>query len=357
MTQSPPNALHYAGFTVQKASTYETPVVFIKFASFKGNAEIETADDKGHTGTRSLLIGEDRTKATAAPEIEDKFRPGLGFEDYFYHLLGSYTKTTSGLKTVTFVISPSADTELPLVSIIHGFNFGTDKARGFANSIANEMELKMSASEAPTVNMKYSSDFPTFNVVEPILTFPDPLTAPASFKAGQLSAFMTSGGTEINELTDDVGCLTEASVTISNNIELSVCAGSKLGATDKDIGELTLEGSMTVKYNDKTKGLEAEWATGSSSGTGVTYTTLSKALRFKYVGDKIETIVGEPATDTFYTFILDIARIDITSVKPSEDGDGSKTIEIAFKGSASLAGTNLVQATIISTLTDMHKTP
>ena len=82
-----------------------------------------------------------------------------------------------------------------------------------------------------------------------------------------------------------------------------------------------------------------------------------KALRFKYVGDLIETVTGTPNVDYYYTFQLDIPKVDITSVKPSEDGDGSKTIEIEFKGSASLAGTGLVEAVITSTLTDMHKTP
>lgn len=350
MAVSPPNALHYAGFTVKEShDPFPTPSVFIKFSEFESNKEIETEEDKGHTGTRSLLLGENRVKAKAAPKITDLCRPEQGLEDYFYHILGSYTKTTYGTKVKKYEITPNPNSILPNVAILHGFNYGTENAYGYKNALANEMEISMSSTEAPKIDISYVSDFPEYNITEPTIQFLDPTIAPQPFKAGQFKTFI--GATTINETTDNAGCVTEASVRINNNIEESVCSGDTFGKISKEIGELAIEGSMKMKYSDKASELEKIWATGSTSGTGVTDASLFRALRFKYEGALIESVSG---TDYKYTMQIDIPKADITSVKPSESGDGTKEYEIEFKASASLVESNVIKATIISQLDDMH---
>jgi len=354
MTQSPPNSLHYAGFANQKTDALEDPLCFVKYNNFGGNMEIETETDQGHTGTRSLNLGEDRTKASASPEIEDKLRPEEGLEDYWYHILGDFTLDTIGTKVKKYTFTPDADGVLPAVSILHGFNYDTEKARGFANALANEMNIKMSASEAPSVSMKYISDFPKYEVTEPTITFL--ASPPQSFKAGQLEAFM-GATTGIVEGTDSMGCLTEAELTISNNIESSVCAGNDLGEVDKDVGELTLEGSFSVKYNNAVAKLEQQWATGASDGTTVTYDSLFKALRFRYTGALIENVGTSPVVPYYYMMQIDTPKVDITSVKNSEGGEGSKAVEVEFKAISSLSDDDIVTAIVQSQLAGLHTTP
>lgn len=353
MGNSPPNSLHYAGFVAQKGDVLENPLCFIKFSNFGGNAEIETETDQGHTGTRSLNLGEDRVSASASPELEDKMRPEEGLEDYFYHLLGKFEKSLVGTKVQQYVFTPHPDTILPKVSIVHGFNVTGEKARGFANALANEMTIKMSASEAPNISVKYVSDFPDFEVTQPTLAFI--AKPPRSFKAGQLEAFMGTPDALVEE-TGAMGCLTEASLTINNNIETSVCAGNDLGQVDKDIGELTLEGSFSVKYNDVVAKLEQEWATGSKTGAKISYASLFKALRFRYTGDLIESIEGTTVVDHNYMLQLDLPQVNITNVKSSEAGEGAKNVEVEFKALASLTGTDIITATIKSQLDGLHIT-
>ncbi|MCE7699940.1 MAG: hypothetical protein K8E24_014325 [Methanobacterium paludis] len=355
MVQSPPNALHYGGLVAQKGDGFEPPLCFIQFSSFSGNAEITTETDKGHTGTRSLNLGEDRTEAKGAPELEDKLRLEMGLEDMWYHVLGKYVKATKGTKVQEYTITPDGSGNLPLVSILHGFNYEGGLVRGFANSICNELEIKMNAKDAPTVNAKYISDFPIYDVPEPTIIFP--ASHPQSLKAGQLSVYMGEPGA-LNEVTDKIVGLTESTVTVSNNTETSASAGNDLGEEDKDVGELTVEGSMTIKYNANVANLEKEWATGKKVGTDlkVTYDSLFKSLRFKYQGQLIESVTGTPATDYFYSQIINLDKVDIKSVKPTESGDGNKTIAIDFSASASTTGANVIEVTIDSTLTDMHIT-
>ncbi len=140
--------------------------------------------------------------------------------------------------------------------------------------------------------------------------------------------------------------MTEASLTISNNIETSICAGNQLGSVDKDIGELTIEGAMTLKYRDEVE-LEREWATGAKTGTAITYESLMKQLKFVYKSDKIETVTGTPDEDLFYQLGIHLPKVDLKSVKESEGGDGSKTIEIEFSAVAPATG-NIIDVEIIT---------
>lgn len=348
-TQSPPNSLHYSAIAKQAENTFVPAALFIRFTEFSGNAEIETETDTGHTGTKSLKLGEDRTQASAAPEINDRLRPKQGMEDFFYHILGGLTITVAkegATKAKKWTIIPT-DGDLPVVSITHGFNYSAIAARGFPNAIANELELSMSSTESPTIRIGYLSDFPTYGVVEPLLSFVS--DAPQSFKPGHLSVYMA--GTDVGNLNDThkIGCMTEASLTISNNIETSICAGNELGTVDKDIGELTIEGSMTLKYRDEVE-LEREWATGTKVGTKVTYASLMKQLKFLYKSDKIETVTGTPNEDFFYQLGIHLKKVDIKSAKESEGGDGSKTIEIEFSAVAPDTG-NIIDVEIITEAT------
>jgi len=348
-----PNSLHFMGFATQKGTSYEVPLCFVKYETFSGNVEIETEEDKGHTGSRSLLLGEDRVKATSAPEFEDKLRYEEGLEDFYHHVLGNYEVQSFGTKTKRYIFTPNPDGVLPLVSIFHGYNVSGLTGRGFANAIANELTLTMNAENAPKISVKYLADFPKYDVDMPTLSFlADP---PQSVKAGQLKAYMGDVGT-LNEQNDLITCLKEASITINNNAENTVCAGLPLGQSNKDVGELTVEGNVKLDYNTANKTLEQLWATGANDGEIITYDSLFKAFRFKYVGNLIETVTGTPNTDYFYTNQIDLPKVDIKSVKPTEGGDGNKEIDIEFKAVTPSSG-DIIEIMVQSQLSGLHITP
>lgn len=346
MMPTPPNSLHYAGLTAQCSQNYCTPTVFIKFSEFESGIEMETEEDRGHTGTRSLYLGEDRTKGFAAPSFTDRLRPEQGLEDFMYHILGTYQKESYGTKTQEYIFTPT-DNDLPKVSITHGFNYSTIGARGFPNAIADELEVTMDAEKPPEVKIKYISDFPEYGKTEPTLTFPS--NAPPSFKSSQLSAYMGEVG-GVNEETDKIPCMTEGNIKISNNIDTSICAGTTIGSVVKDIKELTVEGSFKMRYT----GTEYErlWATGSLTGTTMSPNNLTRSLRFKYEGGLIESVSG---TDYKYTLQFDIPKANLKFTE-SESGDDAKTVEAEFKGATHLTDP-IVTITCISQLSDLHITP
>jgi len=120
--------------------------------------------------------------------------------------------------------------------------------------------------------------------------------------------------------------------------------GTAFGGVAKDMGDMVVEGSFTVKYQGDD--YQREWATGSLSGTSVLAEGVQKALRFKYLGPQIESTY-------YYYSLVDVLKAEITNVTPSEGGDGPKTFEVEFQGMLNDSGVK-VSGEIMSKLTALY---
>lgn len=321
MVQYKSNTFHYAGIGKESVDgTAVAPTSMLKYQDFTGNAQIETESDEGHVGARGKGSVISRLKAYAEPEIVDRIRWDGGIEEIIHAFCGDVTTTAEGTTGKKHVFS-LVDT-LPTYTITHGYNVGSETARTFAGAVGNSLEFNFSAEESPTVTAGFLSDFPKFGAVEPSLTYST--TPPA--KPGQLTVY---SGTPNTVAATEIPGYTEGSVSLSNNFEASMVAGMDYGTIAKDMGDLTVEGSYTVKYTADDQRL---WATGSSAGTVVSPENYARSLRWAYLGPEYES--GKN-----YSFILDVPNAEITEVTPSEGGDGSKTFEYSFEGQ--LSSTNV----------------
>jgi len=316
MAQYPSNSFHYAG--VGKQSTEATgvaPTAMIKYQEFTGNAQIEVESDEGHIGARGKGTVNSRTKAFAEPEFKDRLRWDGGIEDIIFAFCGGVSSVQVGATTAYTHTFSWADT-LPFYSITHGYNVGSEEAKRFEGAVANNLEFAFPTEESPNLTIGYVSDFPSFDITEPTLTYTT--TQPA--KTGELTFKMGDvGGALGSALSNYV----EGSLKLSNNIEATVDAGNPFGSVNKDMGDLTCEGSFTLKYTQDEQRL---WATGSVSGAAVSSANRSQALQWKYTG------AADAGTGTKYSFQADVYNAEITDVKPTEGGDGAKSFEFTFTG-------------------------
>ena len=316
MVQYPSNSFHYAGIGKQTVEgTGVAPTAMIKYQEFTGNAQIESESDEGHIGARGKGTVNSRTKAFAEPEFKDRIRWDAGIENILHAFCGGVASVQNGATTAYTHTYSWADT-LPFYSITHGYNVGSETAKRFTGAVANNLEFAFPTEESPTVNVGWVSNFPTFGVTEPTLTYST--TQPA--KTGELTFKMGSvGGALGSALSNYV----EGSLKMSNSIEASVDAGNAFGSVNKDVGDLTCEGSFTLKY---TQDEQRIWATGTIGGTAVTSANYAQGLQWIYTGAALAGVGYN------YKFQADVYNAEITDVKPTEGGDGSKSFEFAFTG-------------------------
>lgn len=366
MAVSKSNALHFAGMglkdtTSETTENYTFPGVFVKFTEFAGNKEIETETDEGHTGRRTLNLGENRSKASASPEITDNFRLNQGLEDLCYYALGKMTETKSTTDDIyTQVITPSTDGDLPLVHILHGFNDKTQGCRIYKNAVANEITWTMNSEEKPTVKCSFVSDYPTYGADSTSVSPSFGVYLPKALKAGAFSAYFKPfvGGvvSEIDEENDEIQCLTESEISLNNNVEASTCAGAIFGKSNKDIKNLEVTGNMTLRYTGVD--IERLFATGSYTGADVTEESLYGAFRFKYVTSYTVTIEPEnpdddPITKTIpLLFQIDLPNACVSTADSTESGDDVKTMTVEISASEELGndGSDLIKITTKSGL-------
>lgn len=339
MGSSPSNSFHYLG--IGKEDTEHTavpPTCFIKYSDFKGNATIETEEDGGHMGGRGKVSNVDRTKAFSEPEIQDRLRPEGGLEHILEMFFGNVMSGAVAGSTGAYQHDFNEGDTLPSYTLTHGFNYASEKARQFAGCMMNEVEFTFKTDESPSYSTKLIGDYPKFGVDEPTLSF---AVAPP-FKSNQLKVYLSQVGANITE-DDLIACFIEGKVKLGNSLESSVCASRDYGEVDKDMGDLIVEGSMTIKYTQDTQRI---WATGSILGEEVSALNFARALRFAYEGGEIEE------SNANFKFQLDVFNAEITNVTPTEGGDGSKTFELEFTGMVN-AATKKAAAMIVSGLAEV----
>lgn len=343
------NALHFAGIGLKDSDhpDYTYPGVFVKFTEFSGNKEIESETDEGHTGRRTLNLGEARSRASASPEISDRFRLNQGLEDFCYHALGTMVETAvvaSGSNSASYKqeITPNVTSNLPEVHILHGFNDDTQGCRIYKNGISSELTFTMNSEDAPTLQASYITDYPVFGDDSSVVSPTFGAYLPKALKSSNLSVYFAPKSSVINETDDKIDCLTDSEVTINNNTEASICAGVEFGESNKDIQNLEVTGSMTLRYAGKD--IERLFATNAYDGEKVSEESLQGALRWKYVAEYADPANAGKTIPLL--FQIDIPNATITNAESSESGDDTKTISIEFSSSEDLSNVgNIIKIT------------
>ena len=330
-----PNAsYHFWGFATKSddldKDTYAKYKVSVRGVDFESGNEIKSETDEGHTGTASLEMGETRSDASSEPEWEDNWRYNEGFEDYWYHLLGKYTKeeVATGVYHYIFFFPLNVDpldvdnpTELPLATIYNGYAKTVDDARIFNNAMMNEIECNFKNDDDPTIHPKYVSDYNNFNMSNPTRHY----AKKTNFVRGrQVSILYGNVGLELNELAK-LGCYLESSFSINNNLETQPCQEDEFGKNTKFMGARETEGSFKLPWTDKTRKLEPEYEGGNPKSHIVSEETVEKQIAYDAVGGKI----GD--SEYNYRTLIHFPKIALTKAESPLSGDEAKDLTIEWK--------------------------
>lgn len=365
---SPPLSLHYCGFGLNPyVDDVQTPgrmlpAVFPKIESFEPGHNMDTEDDEGHTGQDTVLLGKDRTQASAALTIKDKVRLGEGIEDFIFMLCGKYdtvvpaiTGATSSYKWVIYRDTSDPPEDLPFGTVMEGFNWGDAKPEAYVEAMIDSLTFNLNANAAPSYEAKFLSDFPLYNQAEPTLVFPATETR---FKAYQTSIYVGPVGASYATLKTDtykLDCYTEANLNLKNNLEGKVCGGMTFGEIDKNRKPFTGDGTIKMDYNANNMNLEAEWATGATDGEQPTSDSLYKQILMKTTGKLIETVGSAPGTPVYADMEILLPKVEVTEVTSPRSGKEFKDITMKYEIVANAATlTNPVKFTIISPLDDLN---
>lgn len=364
VSSTPSLALHYAGLAINPANATAptNPLVFPRAKTFDPGIEIKTDDDTGHTGTNTTLMDKDRTQASTSPNIEDKIRFTEVFEDILYLFCGSMDTVTAAITGATtakkwhifqdVVTSP----DLPDATIVQGYNWKTAKAEVYPNCVANEINFTFDAGASPSFKADFLADMCLYNQTEPTRTFP---STEYRFKSGQTTIYIGNVGDTLVQLKADANkldCYTKASLDLKNNLEQDVCGGTVYGTTKKNRKPFTGNGSITMDYNENNMNLEAEWATGSASGTNVSPDSVFKQILIESTGKLIETVTGTPNTPVYMNMQTLMPKVTLTKVSSPRSGDAKKDITVEFDivSNASTV-TSPIDFTLISPLAALHQ--
>ena len=349
-----PNAsFHYFGLGIKAealdSDKYALFTVGIRGTDFEDGNEIETETDEGHTGVSNLDMGSYRTTAESSPAWEDKFRYSEGLEDYWYLLLGTYTKAAhtgaTGAYDYHFEMPPTNTKELPVATIYNGFAKTKYDARVFNNALLNELEVNFSADEAPTISPTFVSDYNNFNLKNPTRAFP---TDSHFVKAPQTQVYIGAVGATAEEMLQvPINCFSEASLTINNNAESQSCHEDDFGRNTKIMGARETEGSITMPWVDATKYFETEYEAYEKYGHIVSEEITHKQIWFRCYGGKI----GE--TDAVYETIIKCPVCEVTNVESPKSGDEAKDLTMEFKV-LEKPDQSYITVDMVSDLADLH---
>jgi hypothetical protein len=312
----------------------ELPLVMIRGSEFEPEKEIEHEDDTGHTGTSTTKMESYRKKATSQPKFEDKARYGEGWEDYFYLLTGDASVTVPAVtgatkaKKFTFQANPADPKELPFSTLYNGYAKTIDDAYVYDNCLLNELELKFKNDEPISASPSFASDYPEFNQPNPSRVMP---SKRVMIQSGQTVIYYAPTDvvlTDLNKAEYAYACFLEGSIKVNNNIESEPCGGDDFGKDTKTMGERESEGSLKLPWTSDTKWIEAEYQSGSKTGTKVSTNTLQKQIMIESIGPVIETVSEVPVR---YSTKIRIPDVTITKCDSPQSGDEAKDLELDFK--------------------------
>lgn len=361
MSVSPNLSYHYWQLGIKPAgkTAIENPLVLIRGTEFEPEKEIEHDDDVGHTGTGTTKMEQYRKSATSSPKFGDKCRYGEGLEDLWFMLFGDVTGPTPAVtgatkaKKYVFSIDPADPETPPFATLYNGYAKTADDAYIYDNCLLNELEVKFSNDEPMSINPSFVSDYPLFNQANPARVIPE---KKVRINAGQTVLYYAPTSvtlTDQNKATYAYPCVLEGTIKINNNAESEPCAGDDFGKSTKTIGERESDGGFKVPWTEETKGIEAEYQSGSTSGQQVSSNTLNKQIMIESIGALIETVTGTPDVPVYYKQKILIPNATITKCESPQSGDEAKSIEAEFKiNDTGVASFMTVE--IISELTALH---
>lgn len=352
---APSATWHFWGFGNKSddldKETFAKYMVSVRGVDFESGNDISTETDEGHTGTASIDMGEYRNDASSEPEWEDAWRYGEGFEDYWYHLLGKYTKeeVATGVYHYRFffpsIVDPTNNDnpiELPLTTIYNGFAKTVDDGRVFNNAMLNELECNFK-NEKPSIHPKYLSDYNNFNMTNPSRSY----AKNTNFvKPKQVAIYYGDVDKKLEELSK-LGCYLESSFSINNNAETQPCQDDEFGKNTKFMGSRETEGSFKVPWTDKTRKLEPEFEGGNSKSHSVTDESIYKQIAYDAVGGKI----GDSTYN--YRTLIHFQKIVLTNAESPLSGDEAKDLTVEWKVSEE-PGQSFVTVDIWTDLSDLH---
>jgi hypothetical protein len=351
---TPSLALHYLGIGIKRADMVGpvSPVVFPRYKDYDPSLKIGTDKNQGHMGIDTIDISNDRNKAEANPSFEDTFRFAEGLEDFLYLLTGSYDTpvpaVTNALtaKKYKFYLNALNPVDLPRATILQGYNWKTAKAELYDDVVVNSMEFTMDRTDTPTFKADTVSNYPLFNQTEPTRVFP-----PVEYrlKASQSKLYMGDVGDSLATLkaTDPLD-YTKFSAEFKNNVSASDAGEYGKPKKDKKPFEGTVK--ITTAFTEALMNLEAEYNTGSETGTHVTEESVYKQIYMEYTGRTIETVAGTPVKTMMGILI---PKLDLTDVSSPKAGDDTK--DITIEGDIIANGlSNPYEITVVSPLADIH---
>ena len=346
MAVIPPNASwHYFGMGFKDSTLTKSKLaaclVNIRGTDFEDGNEIETETDQGHTGTSNLDMGSYRKNATSAPAWSDGFRYTEGLEDYWYGVLGKYTKSehlddnddpVAGVYDYFFEQADEG-VDLPLATIYNGFQKTTTDARVWNNAMINELEVTFSNEDLPKINPTWISDYNNFNLINPTRSFREPSIF---VKSPETQVYIGAvGATAEQMLANPIDCFTEASFTINNNAEDQACHADSFGVNTKLMGARETTGSITMPWTDATKYFETEYEAFDKYGHLVSEEITNKQVWFVAGGKNIQVEDAETHemvdTGVAYNTTIKFAEVEVTSVTSPKSGEDAKDLTMEFK--------------------------
>jgi len=311
--------------------------VMARGTAFEGEPTVDTEEWEGHDGSKSIKLANDRTKASAEPQWEQKAMFGEFFEDAWYMLLGSYDKQTIALdgtpstnvyewKFYQDLVTP---VELPVATIINGYSAVTNDAITYDNAKMSELQMQIDDSG---VNMTYTfgSNAPLLNQRNPVRTVGASLS---KLGTNNIHVYIADFGTGLNELTEqqlesyDYGCVLSANNTFNTNLEDFLCLRSEFGKVTKDEGVFENDGEIEIQWNTTSQTLIDKWYGGSANATNISQESYFAEILITGTNRLLGTVDEEPLYESFAMYL---PKVEVTKAWSDLSGDENKTINLEY---------------------------
>ena len=370
--------LHYWCVSIYPDDVEEGPVYggpVIRGTEYDGSTEIETTEYKGHTGSKTMVLTNDRTSATAEPSYTHGAIFGEFLEDYFKLLLGYDEKEQiieyedgvddnedpimKPINTWVFKQDLEQAPSLPKCTIVNGYaGVGADAndARVYDNALMSELNLKID-DNGVELEPSFVSNAPVINQPNPTKLIVDKLHK-VGLKGVHL--YLADFGTGLydlwkagEDLSDyEYECLLSYENTWQTNLSEDACIGKDFGVTQADEGQFSSEAKVQFKWNPKSQLILNKWYTNKANGT--TVSTNAFNMEALLVLDGMELYVDEGTGNSYsgYCAIYE-PKIELTNVTTPESGEDTKTIDVEWEVTEN-GGISPLITEVQSSLDELH---
>lgn len=361
-------SFHYWSIALKEkdSQTGEYPVnpvrggIMARGSGFEGEPSLDTSEWTGHDGSKSIVLANDRTKASAEPQWEQKAMFGEFFEDGWYMLLGAYDKKTVALdgtgagnvyewKFYQDLVDPQP---LPLATIINGYSATDNDAITYDNAKMSELQYEIS-DDGINITYTFGSNAPLLNQANPVRTVGQSLS---KLGVQNIHVYIADFGTGLNELTEqqlatyDYGCIISSTNTFNTNLKDFMCLGTPFGRGIKDEGKFENDGKLEIQWNLQSQHLIDKWYTGVNDGTNITENSYFAEILITGTNRKLGKVEDE---DVYESFSMYLPKVEVTKAWSDLSGDETKTINLEYNlvNNGTVSPVNI---DILSQLQDLH---